>query len=58
MKYCLKSRGDGAGDGELDIYINKSMENIYGWIAKLLYRLEKKMDEKKFSILEILSSAS
>ncbi len=32
--------------------------SVYGLIATLLYRFEKKMDEKKFSILEIVSSAS
>jgi hypothetical protein len=31
---------------------------IYGWIGTLLYRFKKKIDEKKFSILEVISSAS
>ncbi len=38
---------------QADIYIF-----IYGWIATLLYRFKKKIDEKKFSILEVISSAS
>jgi hypothetical protein len=46
---------------DISIYIHGfilSAHYIYGWIATLLYRLEKKMDEKKFLILEIVSSVS
>ncbi len=36
----------------------KNPSNLYVLIAKLLYRLRKKIDEKKFSILGVMSRAS
>ncbi len=47
-------------ENEIAYFDQNSMliPNTYGLIATLLYRSEKKMDEKKFSILEIVSSTS
>jgi hypothetical protein len=42
------------------VWISKAVlqpQHIYGWIATLLYRSVKKIDEKKFSILNTMISA-